>query len=51
MTTGEKLQQEFSAAIAAVLGDYLDKEYEDGDICKADIIAIASKVAFYMDLK
>lgn len=51
MTTMDKLQEEFNCAVTAVLGDFLDKEYQEGDICKEDLIAIANKMAFYLNIK
>jgi len=49
MTNREKLLEEFGCAISAVLGDLEDKDF-DNKISKSDLIAIAEKVAFYMDL-
>lgn len=51
MTIGEKLNQEFECAIKAELGDVADEDYEEsGGVDKADILAIAKKVIFYLDL-
>ena len=50
MTMAEKLQQEFNCAINSVLGDLADQEYEEGSLSKEDLILIAKKVAFYLDL-
>ena len=50
MTIAEKLQEEFGCAISAVFGDMEDEEYEEGSVSKSDLIAIAQKVAFYLDL-
>ncbi len=52
MTIKEKLLQEFGAAISAIYGDLENEQYdqENGNIDKGEIIAIAQKVLFYMDL-
>ena len=51
MTIYEKLMEEFGCAIKAELGDMADKDYEENDgVEKADILAIAKKVVFYLDL-
>jgi len=50
MSVGERLLEEFEAAINAVLGDGADLDYEDVEVEKSDILAIANKVIFYLDL-
>ena len=52
MTIKEKLLQEFGAAISAVYGDLENEQFdqEESTISKGEIIAIAQKVLFYMDL-
>ena len=50
MTIAEKLQDEFGCAISAIFGDLEDQEYEEGSISKDDLLLIAKKVAFYLDL-
>ena len=50
MNTREKLLQEFDAAIIAILGTDAETEYENGRVGYGDLIAIAKKVAFYLDL-
>lgn len=50
MTIAEKLKEEFGCAINAELGDVADQEYEEGSISKEDLLLIAKKVAFYLDL-
>lgn len=49
MTIGQKLEKEFSCAILAIFGDKAEEEYEEGKVSKADLKAIADKVAFYLD--
>ena len=49
MTNKEKLLEEFGCAINAVLGDKADEEYDESKITLDDLIAIATKVAFYLD--
>lgn len=48
MTIYEKLMQEFGCAIKAIYGEQCEKEFE-GHIEDADLIAIAKKVAFYLN--
>ena len=54
MTKGEKLIEEFTCAINACLGDVADEEYDEDEdkyfVDNADLLQIAKKVAFYMDL-
>ena len=53
MTIKEKLLQEFGAAISAVYGDLENEQFdqeENTNITIDEIIAIAQKVVFYMDL-
>ena len=52
MTVQEKLSQEFDCAIIAVLGDLAKEKYdeEESEITKGEIISIAQKVLFYLDL-
>lgn len=51
MTVGEKLLEEFNCAIKAELGDIANEDYEEcGGVDRADILAIAKKVLFYLDL-
>lgn len=51
MTTKEKLLEEFSCAIDAVLGDDADKEFDaDESLEKGYINEIARKVIWYLDL-
>lgn len=51
MTVAEKLIQEFTCAINSELGDMADEDYEEsGGVDRADILAIAKKVVFYLDL-
>lgn len=49
-TIAERLQQEFECAITATFGDLKDKQFEKGAVEWADLVAIAKKVAFYLDL-
>ena len=49
MTNYEKLMEEFGCAINSVLGEVAEEEFK-GEIRKEDLLAIARKVAFYMDL-
>ena len=51
MTVNEKLMDEFGCAISAIFGDLEDEEYEEGKVSFDDLLAIARKVAFYMDLR
>lgn len=50
MTLKEKLIEEFGCAIEAVFGDVADQEAEYVEVSKEDLLAIAKKVAFYLDL-
>lgn len=50
MTVRERLLQEFECAIDACLGDYGKEEEEDYKIEKGEILQIAQKVLFYLDL-
>lgn len=50
MTVYEKLKEEFSCAIIAILGDGADNEFDPENISADDIEAIARKVKFYLDL-
>ncbi len=50
MTKEEKLIQEFTCAIYAVLGETKNEEFGN-DITKDDIDMIAHKVKFYLDLE
>ena len=51
MTIYEKLIKEFESAIKSEFGDLADEDYEEsGGVDKADILAIAKKVVFYLDL-
>lgn len=50
MTVKEKLTQEFVAAISAVFGDQENNEFSADQVCESDLVAIAQKVKFYMDL-
>lgn len=55
MTVKGRLLEEFGCAITAVLGSEEDKELNDDAelssvVDKKDLIAIAKKVAFYIDL-
>ena len=49
MTIYEKLQEEFDCAIRAIFGDIANQDYEEDSVEKQDLIAIAEKVAFYLD--
>ena len=49
MTVKEKLLEELGCAIVAVFGDKADEEYNDDSIDREDLIAVAKKVAFYLD--
>ena len=51
MTIKEKLMEEFGCAITAIYGDEADKEFdtEETVIYNSDLLAIAKKVAFYLD--
>ena len=49
MTIKEKLLQEFECAINAIYGDRAEEEFSDEEVGEADLIAIAQKVAFYLD--
>ena len=50
MTIKEKLNQEFECAISAIYGDLENQEYDEREVSKDVLFAIAEKVAFYMDL-
>lgn len=50
MTIQERLEQEFGCAIYAILGDVAKKEFDEHELSKGDILAIAKKVCFYLDL-
>lgn len=50
MTAKEKLLEEFNAAIIAVLGDNASEEFDIKKISKSDLISIANKVAFYLEI-
>lgn len=50
MTISDKLQKEFGCAISAIFGDIEEQEYEEGSVSKDDLMLIAQKVAFYLDL-
>lgn len=49
MTIYEKLLEEFGCAINAIFGDLADEEYDEEKVSKDDLMAIAKKVAFYLD--
>ena len=50
MKIKEKLQEEFGCAISSVLGVLEDEEYSQEKIDSEDIMAIARKVCFYLDM-
>ena len=50
MTVKEKLLEEISCAITAVLGDIAEQEYSIGKVDKSDLKLIAHKTSFYLDL-
>lgn len=51
MSVYEKLVQEFGCAIRAIYGDECEKEFNKDEtiITDEELIAIAKKVAFYLD--
>lgn len=49
MTILERLTQEFQCAIFANYGAIANKEYDDDLVDYDNLIAIAKKVAFYLD--
>ena len=50
MTVKEKLLQQFEAAINATFGDRADEDYDKYGMTKADLLAVTSKVTWYLDL-
>lgn len=51
MTVKERLIEEFSCAIDAVLGEEAEREFgENAPISSSDLLAIARKVSFYLDI-
>ena len=51
MTTKEKLLLEIECAINATFGDLADKEFTEESVTEGDLVEIARKTAFYMDLR
>lgn len=49
-TVRDRLVEEFTCAINAVLGDVADEKYEAEKVRKGHIDLIADKVKFYLDL-
>ena len=49
MTVKEKLIEELSCAIDAVLGEEAEKEFGETTMDSSDLLAIARKANFYLD--
>lgn len=50
MTVRDKLIQEFDCAISAIFGEIEYEDYSETPVTRDDLMAIARKAAFYLDL-
>ena len=50
MIVKEKLMQEFGCAIEAIFGDIAEEDFDLEKVNKEDLLAVAKKATFYLDL-